>query len=159
MSEIKNLQPKSVEEVEQSLKKSGITEIKTYVYQIFKILDNINYKQVTRQIVTAEAVDENIDIVTGYRGYLNPILASLVSYKTGEENIKYVAEMEKSNKTKIKFVAAVGARVASHHVQEIRTIRNITEAYVKQVDKNIEVFRSKLSYYKSIMNKNLEDQG
>lgn len=159
MSEIQNIQPKSVEEVEQALKKSGIAEIKKYVYQIFRILDNINYKQVSRQIITAEAVDENLDIVTGYRGYLNPILASLVSYKTGEENIKYVAEMEKSNKTKIKFVAAVGTRVASHHVQEIRTIRNITEAYVKQADKNIEVFRSKLSYYKSIMDKGLEEQG
>lgn len=159
MSEEKNIQPMSVEEVEQSLKKNGITEIKKYVYQIFKILDNVHYKLVSRQIIVAETVDENLDIVTGYRGYLNPILASLVSYKTGEENIKYVAEMEKSNKDKIKFVAAIGARVASHYVQEIRTIRNITEAYVKQADKDIEVFRSKLSYYKSIMDKHLEEQG
>lgn len=163
------IQPKSFKEIMDNLKagKDGLHKISFYANEVFKHLDNIHYKLVCRVINNAELSDKYLSIATGYRGYLNPLVEALEAFKKGNENSAFIANKnetedkvetdEKGKQTKIKFTATIGAIVASQAVQEIREIRNAVRSYVNQADIDVDTLRTKLSYYKGIIQKGQEN--
>lgn len=142
------IQAKSTKEARELLKKEeGLNELSQYCEKIFEILDKIHFKLKAREIVDPEEVDEAIDKVTGYRGFLNPLLEAFEAEMDNSENAYYINRKEQIEKEGTKFTSAPVEREASLSVANLRTIRNQLRGYVNQADIDINVLQSKLKYY------------
>jgi len=140
---------KPLSELEKLMQtKDGFNDLEKYCQSVFSALDIYISKMKSRKITEPENVDKALDKVTGYRGYINPLLEVLEAHKKNKEAEAYINFKDEVEEKGDKFVSAIAERKASKNVSQIRALRNKVEGYINQCDIMIGVLQSKLNYYR-----------
>ena len=143
------IKQKPLSELEKLLKTTnGFNDLTKYCDSVFQILDKYIFRMKSRKITEPENVDSALDKVTGYRGYINPLLEVLEAHKKNKEAEAYINFKEEVEKKGDKFVSAIAERKASKSISQIRTLRNKVKGYIDQCNIMIGVLQSKLNYYR-----------
>jgi len=144
----KQIEAKSTATVREELKtEDGIKELYRYCEKIFGILDKIHFAIKAREVVDGNQVDEKMDKLLGYRGFLSPIWEAFEADMDGNANVYYVNKKHEIESTGTKFVGAPAEREAELSVQDLRVLRNQLRGYINQIDIDIMVLQSKLKFY------------
>lgn len=143
---------KSIEELEalvMDMEGTGFQEALTYCAEIFSSIDIISQKMEQRKITDPQTVDETIDYIVGYKGYLNPLKEVLDGIKQNQQDGFYINRKDELEAKGNKFTDAALKVESSHAVAAYRILRNKLEGYVAVCDTLIMVLQSKLKYYTS----------
>jgi uncharacterized protein YuzB (UPF0349 family) len=142
------IQAKSTEEVREDLKNDeGIRKLYKYCENIFGILDKIHFAIKNREVIDGNTVDEKLDKLLGYRGFLAPINEAFEADMDGNANVFYINRKHEIESKGEKFTSAPADREAEFSVQHLRVLRNQLRGYINQIDIDIMVLQSKLKYY------------
>jgi len=144
----KQIEAKSTAEVREALKsEDGVAKLYRYCENIFGIIDKIHLAIKAREVVDGNQVDEKLDKLLGYRGFLSPVAEAFEAEMDGNANVHYI-NMKHATETKgEKFVSASADRESELSVQNLRVLRNQLRGYIGQIDIDIMVLQSKLKYY------------
>lgn len=146
----KQIEAKSTAEVREALKtEEGIAKLYRYCENIFGILDKIHLAIKAREVVDGNQVDEKLDKLLGYRGFLSPIAEAFEAEMDGNANVYYINKKHEIETSGVKFVGAPVDREAELSVQSLRVLRNQLKGYIGQIDIDIMVLQSKLKYYQN----------
>jgi len=144
----KQIEAKSTAEVREALKNEvGVAKLYKYCENIFGILDKIHLALKAREVVDGNQVDEKLDKLLGYRGFLSPIAEAFEAEMDGNANVYYINKKHAIEEKGDKFVGAPAEREAELSVQNLRVLRNQLRGYIGQIDIDIMVLQSKLKYY------------
>lgn len=143
------IEQKSLSELEKLLQiEGGFNDLNKYCDSVFRIIDKYIMRMKSRKITDPETVDTALDKITGYRGYINPLLEVLEAHKKNKEAEAYINFREEVEAKGNKFVSAIAEKAASKSISQIRTTRNKIKGYVDQCNLMIGVLQSKLNYYR-----------
>ena len=144
------IKPKTTTEIEKLLSnEKGIELLDKYCSNIYDVINKYNTRLKARKVTEGESVDEALDKIVGYRGFLNPILEVVEAIKKNRAEAYYINLKEDAERDGNKFISAVAERESSHNVADLRVIRNKVRAYVDQCNVIIGILQSKLKYYSS----------
>jgi len=142
------IEAKSAVEVREKLKtEGGLQDLYNYCETIFGILDKIHFAIKSRQVIDGNHVDEKLDKLLGYRGFIAPIFEAFEADMDANANAFYINRKHEIEQAGDKFVSASTEKAASLSVSKQRELRNLLRGYLNQIDIDIMVLQSKLKYY------------
>ncbi len=144
----KQIEAISTAEVREKLNtEEGVDKLYRYCENIFGIWDKIHFAIKAREVVDGNQVDEKLDKLLGYRGFINPIYEAFSADMDGNANVFYINRKHEVEAKGEKFVSASAEKEAELSVQKSRVLRNQLRGYLNQIDIDIMVLQSKLKYY------------
>lgn len=123
----------------------GLQQILEELTEEFSLLEEFS-DQLKDSDLTGDQLSDIMSKSTGIWDNLNIVHAVIDSHKTKVEGEFYSSrkiEIESKNE---KFTDASVTKEASAHVNPIRRVRNIVEAYLSVADRNISMIQSRLKY-------------
>ena len=123
----------------------GLQQILEELTEEFSLLEEFS-THLKDSDLSGDDLSEIMSKSTGIWDNLNIVHAVIDTHKTKVEGSFYSSrkiEIESKNE---KFTDASVTKEASAHVNPIRRVRNIVEAYLSDADKNISVCQSRLKY-------------